>query len=462
MRTSLTRDTNYQNIEGILEIGANGLCHRCGGCIGLCPVNALALDADGFPMQKADCLSCSLCTDMCSGAAVDFSALGSWLHGPGYTRHTPLGEIRQVHIGHSTDETIRWAGASGGVVTRLLTHLLETGRIKGALVAAPHSDDPALGQGHIAYTVQELVASAQSRYTTTPMLCALEAIKDDDQNTYAVVALPCQVHTLRKLQMHSKAWRKRIGYIIGLYCHYRLPHEATRELAALQASPGCRLASIQYRKKDPDAWPKNTAEMTFTDGSKWCSPYDHAQTVSLLAHCYPRGRCLLCVDALAEFGDLAIGDPWIRDTNGEWKYRDRGGQSVVIVRTATGETLLKEAVQSGALQAETIPRQEVTAGQHAMISEKFTATPVRMTWLQHFGRPLPDYGLVPRQVNAKAGLKEGTFLLLHLITTLKPVRQVLLRLGFSKAGQRVMAWRRRLNRRRAVQRLHTGANQRMK
>lgn len=454
------RNSSYKNIEGILDIGANGLCHRCGGCVGICPVNTLALDADGFPMQIGECISCSLCTDICSGATVNFSSLGSWLYGPGYTRSNPLGEIRQVYIGHSTDEVIRWAGASGGVVTRLLTHLLESGAVQGAIVAGPHPDDPALGQGHTAYTAQELLASAQSRYTTTPMLCALEAIRDDKENNYAVVALPCQVHTLRKLQMHSDAWRKRIGYIIGLYCHYRLPHEATRELAALQAPVGCGLASIKYRKKDPEAWPKNTAEMTFTDGSKWCSPYDHAQTVSLLAHCYPRDRCLLCVDALAEFGDLSIGDPWIRDVNGEWKYDDPGGRSVVIVRTATGEKLFNEAVQSGALQAESIPHKEVTAGQHSMISEKFTSTPVRMAWLKHFGRRLPDYGLPPLQANTKARFKAGSFLLLHLITTLKPVRQVLLRLGFSKAGQWGMGWRRRFNRRRAVKRLYTETNQR--
>lgn len=448
------------HLEGILQIGANGLCHRCGGCIGVCPVDALALDADGFPMQKGECISCSLCTDICSGGAVDFSAIGTYLHGPGYTRHSPLGEIRQVYIGHSIDERIRWAGASGGVATRLLTHLLETGKIQGALVAGPHPNDPALGLGHIARTVQELIASAQSRYTTTPMLSALEEIRNDKQGTYAVVALPCQVHTLRKLQMHSKAWQKRIGYIIGLYCHYRLPHEATRELAALQAPSGCKLASIQYRKKDPKAWPKNTAEMTFSDGSKWYSPYDHAQTVSLLAHCYPRGRCLYCVDALAEFGDLAIGDPWIRDANGEWKYSDPGGSSVVIVRTAIGETLLTEAVRSGALQVETIPGREVTAGQHAMISEKFAAAPVRMSWLQRFGRSLPEYGLAPSPVSTTTRLKEGGFLLLHLITTRRPIRYFLLRLGFSKTGKRFMGWRRKLNRRRAVQRLHTGSKHR--
>ena len=448
-----SKNSSYQNVEGILAIGRDGLCHRCGGCVGICPADTLALDGDCFPMQVGECISCSLCTDICSGAAADFQAIGTYLFGPEYCRRGPLGETRQAYVGHSTDEKIRWAGASGGVVTRLLMFLLETGKIQGALVAGPHPDDPALGLGYVARSSEELLASSQSRYTTVPMLTALKEIRKDKKGRYAVVALPCHAHTLRKLQMKNAGWQRRISLIIGLYCHYRLPHEATREAAAIVAPAGTKLSAIKYRQKDNQGWPHNTVEMTFSDGSKWRSPYGPAQTVSMLAHCYPRGRCLHCVDALVEFGDLAIGDPWIRGMDGGWKYTVPGGRSGIIIRTADGEHLIDDAVKAGDLEVNPIPVMEVVQGQYVMIMEKFTGTPLRMSWLQRLGRALPDYGIDFSPATAAAQLREGRFLLMRLITVYGPIRRFFLRLGFSRIGLAFMGWRRKFNQKKAVSRL---------
>lgn len=447
------KKTPYQNVEGILEIGKNGLCHRCGGCVGICPADTLELNADGYPEQVGECISCSLCTDICSGADADFPAMGSWLFGSDYVRNGPLGETSRVYVGHSTNDEVRWAGASGGVVTRFLMHLLETGSIQGALVVGPHPEDPALGMGYIARSPEELLPSSQSRYTTAPMLHTLKEMSKDKEGCYAVVALPCHVHTLRKLQMKSAAWKNRIVLIVGLYCHYRLPHEATREAGALLAPPGSHLTKIKYRQKNEQGWPKNTVEMSFSDGSKWRSPYGPAQTVSLLAHCYPRGRCLHCVDALAEFSDIAIGDPWIRGKDGQWKYSVPGGRSGIILRTDIGEKLVMDAVESGALVVDPIPEEEVVEGQHVMIMEKYIGTPVRMRWLRILGRTLPDYNLVFPSANGAARFREGRFLLMRSITVLGPVRRFFVRLGFSRPGLLFMRWRRQLNRRRAITRL---------
>lgn len=454
MRSSrLNNKEPYQNVEGILAIRKNGLCHRCGGCVGICPADTLALDEDCYPTQVGECTSCSLCTDICSGATADFPAMGAWLFGPDYVRKDPLGVTGKVYVGHSTNDEVRWTGASGGVVTQLLRHLLETKKIQGALVAGPHPHDPVLGMGYIARSSDDLKPSSQSRYTTTPMLHMLKEISKDKNGRYAVVALPCHIHTLRKLQMKSKAWQQRITLIIGLYCHYRLAHEATREAAAIIAPPGSKLTSIKYRQKDQQGWPKNTVEMSFSDNSIWRSPYGPAQTVSLLAHCYPRDRCLYCVDALAEFGDLAIGDPWIRGKDGRWKYSVPGGRSGIIVRTSTGKELLDHAVHAGALMIDPIPAEEVVEGQHIMIMEKFIGTPLRMRWFQRIGRTLPEYGLEFPQANILAQIKEGKFLLMRLITIYGPVRRFFVRLGFSKPGAMFMGWRRKFNRRRAVSRL---------
>ena len=47
----------------------------------------------------------------------------------------------------------------------------------------------------------------------------------------------------------------------------------------------------------------------------------------------------MCLDAGAEFSDFSIGDPWIRDEKGHWKYDEPGGWSSIIVRTPAGRGL---------------------------------------------------------------------------------------------------------------------------
>ncbi len=452
-RTSKSSSNRRQHVEGIFDTVQQGLCHRCGGCIGICPSGTLDLDEDCFPKQVDECTRCSLCTDICSGPETDYQQIGRWLFGKQYQYVAPLGMVREGFVGYSTEDAIRWRGASGGVVTKLILHLLETEQIQGALVAGPHPDDAALGLGYIARNREELLGSTQSRYTTTPMLTALKEIQRE-KGKFAFVALPCHAYTLRKLQMKSEAWKNRIHLIIGLYCHYRLPHEATREAAAILAPENTQLIDINYRQKDERGWPYNTVEMTFSDQSKWRSPYGPAQTVSLLAHCFPRGRCLYCIDALVEFADLAVGDPWIRDIDGEWKYSAPGGMSGIIVRTETGSQVLEESSNSGALVLKSIPPDEVVEGQRIMIMEKARSAPVRMKLLKLFlRRPMPEYNIEYEPITLKRLFHEIKFGLMRTITIWPMVRQFFVRLGFSAMGRKFMKRRRQRNKERAIARL---------
>jgi len=443
----------YQHAQGILEIVRKGLCTRCSGCIGLCPSGTLKLDQNGFPQQVDECTSCGICTDICSGATVDYPVIGSWLFGDQYHYDPPLGIVRNAFVGHSTEDEIRWKGTSGGVVTKLLIHLLETSQVEGALVVGPHPNDNSMGLGRIARSRDELLYAAQSRYTTVPMLTALQDIKKE-KGKYAVVSLPCQVHTLRKLQMKSKTWRKRIHLIIGLFCHYRLPHQATREFAELMGPENATLTDIKYRQKDDKGWPQNTIEISFSDDSRWRSPYGSSQTVSLLAHCYPRGRCISCIDGLNEFGDIGIGDPYIMAENGKWKFSEPAGNSIIFARTEKGLKAIQDGAEKGALLLESINPKELADGQRMMLQEKIQSTPVRMTLLgQILRRPMPEYNVQFEPLTLKLVFKELMFGLMRTITIFPPVRRFFVRLGFSSTGRKFMKMRRKRNKKRAVARL---------
>ncbi|MBU1908866.1 MAG: Coenzyme F420 hydrogenase/dehydrogenase, beta subunit C-terminal domain, partial [Verrucomicrobia bacterium] len=367
-----TRETyfaadKYRNVEGILRVVRDGLCHRCGACIGVCPVGTFGIDDHAYPKQVDQCIECNICVRACSGLAVDYPALGEALFPGRYQFGTLMGPVRATCVAHAGEPEIRRMGASGGVITQVLAHWLETGRIKGALVAVEDPDEPSRGKGIIARTREDLLRSAQSRYCTAPSFSALYDIRDED-GPFAVVGLPCQIHSLRQRQMMDPRWKQRVPMVIGLLCHYNLPFESTQAAGRMLAPKGERLAHVNFRQRDERGWPHNTLEMTFTDGSKWRSPYGPAQIFNIVARVSPLGRCLMCLDATAEFSDFSIGDPWIRNEKGEWKYDEPGGWSSVIVRTAAAEEWLREVEQAGKLVLKPIPPDEVERGQHAMMT----------------------------------------------------------------------------------------------
>lgn len=432
---SLFNGSDYRDVKGIERIVKKGLCHRCGACVGFCPVGTYVTGKFGYPEAVNPCIHCNICVDVCSGVAVDYPEIGKHLFGDNYAFGKDIERIRAAYVASASDLKIRRGGASGGVVTGLLIHWLRTGRIKGAVVVVEDPDDPAKGKGIVARTEAELIASSQSRYTTSPSLAALQDLQHED-GPFALVGLPCQIHALRKRQLRDPRWLDRIPITIGLLCHYNLPCEASHLAARVLTPEGRSVKHVKYRQRDERGWPHNTLELTFDDASKWRSPYGPAQVFNIVSRVASMGRCLYCLDATAEFADLSVGDPWIRNEQGTWKYHDSDGDGVsaVLSRTDQGEALMRDAQQGGALDVKQIPVQEVFDGQHAMILEKSERVAIRLRIKQFLRRPVPRYPMpLPRTSRAQLQ-KELAFLTTRLIPMIPLLPAVLVRLAFSPLG----------------------------
>lgn len=423
----------YRNVEGILGIVRDGLCHRCGACIGVCPVGTFGIDDHAYPTQVDKCIECNICVRVCPGLAVDYPALGEAMFPGRYQFGSLMGPVLSTYVGHAGEPEIRKLGASGGVITQVLAHWIETGRIKGALVTVEDPDEPSRGKGIIARTREDILRSAQSRYCSAPSFSALYDIRDEE-GPFAVVGLPCQIHALRKRQLMDPRWKKRIPMVIGLLCHYNLPFESTRASGRMLAPKGHKLAHTNFRQRDERGWPHNTLELTFTDGSKWRSPYGPAQIFNIVARVSPLGRCLMCLDAAAEFSDFSIGDPWIRDEQGRWKYDEPGGWSSVIVRTGTAAEWLRDAEQAGKLVMKPIPPAEVERGQHAMMIEKKQRTAFRIRLRQRFGKPIPDYPMPLPETTPEQKRKEMAFWFTRILPAFPRLAKLALKIGLSPIG----------------------------
>lgn len=431
----------YRDVDGILQIVKDGLCHKCGACLGVCPANTFGKDEDGYPIQVADCIHCNICVQTCSGWHVDYDRIGDSFFAPGvYEYGSLMGAYRNAYVAHAADEAIRTGGGSGGVVTGLLVHLLESGQIKGALVSIQDPENPFLGKGIIARTREEILSSGQSIYTTTPAMEALSLIRDAE-GPLAVVAVPCQIHSLRHRQLVDPRLKNKISLVFGLHCSITPPASSSRELARIVGPKGVKPVSARYRQHrdgEGQRWPNNTMEIGFEDGTLWRSPLSPTQTFNVVARIGNLGRCMTCVDQTAEFCDVAFADPWIRDEKGHWKYHKGGGWTSALVRTDAGEKAMQSGLASGALVGHEIDPIEIQDGQKHVINAKKLRVGMRLKIRQKLGRKIPRYPMDLPLPNFKTIKKEILWRSIQAATTFGPIRYLAVKIVMSPLGKRIM------------------------
>ncbi|MHA1359385.1 MAG: Coenzyme F420 hydrogenase/dehydrogenase, beta subunit C-terminal domain [Candidatus Helarchaeota archaeon] len=214
----------------IIEVHNLGICGRCSGCTSFCSadkIGAIHLPEEGPPvyLNKENCLHCGVCYMICPVTKV----LDKDLHKK-FNYKDPIGQWRYVTSAQATDHEIRAVATDGGVVTALLLYLLENNLIDGAIVAK--RTDPFTRETFTAKTKEDLLAAAGSKfdsqaitdhlgkYTTfTPVAPSLKQFVDADRMKLAIVGVPCQIHSIRKMQELKILPSHIIKYVFGLFCY---------------------------------------------------------------------------------------------------------------------------------------------------------------------------------------------------------------------------------------------------
>ena len=445
------RRHTLRSAAGIRAIVRSGLCHGCGACAGICPAGTLQIGGEGFPRQVSRCLECNRCVEICSGVGVDFQRLGEYVFGEGYTYGDFLGKVLEARVGHATDLRVRLAGASGGVVSALLVHLLKTKEVDAVVVSRPSPANLFLSTGLVARTPEEIITAAGSHYSRSSTMTVLADLKDRGERI-ALVGLPCHIHALRTAQSNSPPEWRNVVFVVGLFCHFTLPPGAVADLAHIAGGRRRQPVRICYRDKESMGWPFDGPRVFYADGSSWTSAYLPSEVMSILGHLYPLGRCLLCVDATAEFADLSVGDPWIRKDDGGWKYTQPEGNSVILIRTDTGRQILHRAESAGAITSTTVEPSEVLRGQYPMFFEKKVCIPLRIRFRSWWRLPVPDYGTAVMPGGPRRLFREVAYLSATALFRYTPLKRLVLRFMLTRWGARLVSWRRRQKELRAARR----------
>ena len=352
---------------------------------------------------------------VCPGVGIDYPRLYE-VH---YGRHPDnwlTGIVQKVRTGHAADPTIRLAGASGGVLTRVLQYLLETGRIDGAVVAKQGIPSPMEASAVIATTPQEVLDCAGSVYIQVPMIPALARFEPGKR--YAFVGTPEQTAVLRELQRRGDARARQVAFVLGPYTGTALsPRALEYYLRSNKVAKNDPVTSVQWRA---GKWP-GYLEIRTASGVVLQSPKVY---YNFLIPFFVTDTSLLSRDFCNEFADLAVGDAW----SPKFENAGEGGVSVVVTRTPEMEAIVAEMAAKGLLALEEADPAKAGDMHGHMLDFKRRGGYLRGRMRRFFGRPAPDYGYRPAKIAFSRRLVEGVISSVFFLCRTAPARWTVCRI----------------------------------
>lgn len=328
-------------------------CTSCGACYAACNQVAISyketIGGNLFPViDKVKCNNCGICYNVCSG--IHFGkTLKSLLPADPF-----IGSIKGVYVGKANDEVIYLNSQSGGIVTAMLSYLLETKQIEAAVVAVMKVDVPPRGDVILAKNREELIAAQKSKYTPIPILKIIKEIKGI-KGKVAIVGLPCHIHGLHNLIDIYPVLKSKIFCKIGLICESIMTTTAIDFLANKANCNSENVSGIIFKDKKRYSYPGNVIVRS-TTGEEIVV---NAKNRLAIKNFFTPVRCIICFDRMNVFSDITVGDP-----HGISGIDRINGESLVICRSKIGEDLLASTNKVNSVTIRNVNLKEVLSGQN--------------------------------------------------------------------------------------------------
>ncbi len=314
----------------IQEVQEKGLCHHCGGCVAFCTAikyGALEVGEDGRPRYREleKCIKCGICYSICPEIHEldeDTKNLVSW--------SPPMGHLMGIAVARSTDPEVRARGTDGGVVTALLLHLFDRGYIDAAIVSKTVS--PFQRQPWLALSREDIIAAAGFHFDTLPSLAhlsevystyspsimELQDVANKPFSRVAFVGTPCQINTVRRMQVLGVVPSDVIKFHFGLFCSGTLQFDLDKRHRLEKIGNFTWAEVFKVNLKEELLIHLHNREIRSI-------PLDRLAFMK-------RYACQFCDDYGAEFADISFGG-----------LGAPGGWTTVIIRSPVGMGVMAQA-----------------------------------------------------------------------------------------------------------------------
>jgi len=336
--------TENRGIQALEErVLRRDLCTMCGACSSLCPY---LRSWKGRIVKLHECdLPEGRCFAYCPRSEADLDALHKAVFGRGYEEWA-MGPVRRLLMARASEERVRQRAQSGGAVSALVIHALETGLVDAAVMT--QRDAEHLPLGRICRSSEDVLACRGSSYVAGATLEALNAGPWDGHERIATVGIPCQVLALAKM-MASPLERKtpidRISFVIGLFCTWALAYRPFLDFLRT------RLKGEEIAKLDITPPPERILKVSTPRGLREI-PLDEIRP-------FIRPACGVCHDMTSELSDVSVGT-----------VEGLEGWNTVLVRSEKGERLVSGAEASGAIETRPLPQENALHLREASVLKK--------------------------------------------------------------------------------------------
>ncbi len=256
-----------------------------------------------------------------------------------------IGEHIACRMGYAADKSIRANAASGGMITALLCHLLETKQIDGAWVTRSEIKDGKLGyKTFIATTCEQLRESSSSVYMYMPLLQHVDMLREFDSKV-AVVLVPCQMRAFSAMLEKDAALAEKVALKVGLYCSGSHHENATLVPLRKKKISLENAVRLYYRRGH---W-RGLSTIVYADGSEKTLSYPKTICAYKNAYFFSRESCMVCQDHYCNAADISFGDIWLKEMK-----KNPIKHTSCVIRNQKALDMFNSAVNAGAIIARRI------------------------------------------------------------------------------------------------------------
>jgi len=265
-----------------------------------------------------------------------------------------MGKIHSCWLAYSLDEEIRQNAASGGTITTIFSHMLETGEIDGALVCTTPVEGNELAPKYkIVTTREELIAAQGSKYIETNFAHDAVPLIKDFPGKLGLALIPCDTWIVDKLRKNNPEMDEKIKLSISVFCGHISDPGLTRLVIKKYKPAGVSLSAFRHRLGH---W-RGKTRFTLDDGSqieKAFSVFSDYQNL----YFFCARKCLHCNDHTGYLSDISVGDVWLQAMK-----TNPIKHNAVVVRSLRAESYLRSASESGKLHIESVPNELIADAQ---------------------------------------------------------------------------------------------------
>lgn len=288
-----------------------------------------------------------------------------------------LGKHIACRKSYAAEEDIRKNAASGGTVTALLEHLLDTKQIDGAFVTRSKIEN-----GELSYLPMIATSSSQLRdcsssiYMDMPLLKHIDMIKNFN-GKLAVVLTPCLMSALDCIMEKDSELKGKIVLKLALYCSGNHSKEATALPLKKKKISLENATRIYYRRGH---WRGNSS-VIYSDNSQKDFSYSKTICAYKNAYFFEKSSCMTCQDHFAKASDISFGDIWLKEIK-----KENIKQTGCVIRNQKAMDMYLSAVKAGKIIDSHISDNAVIKSQKRALVFKFNCASAKVNSLKKQGK----------------------------------------------------------------------------